>query len=133
MAQSILQKFDTVIDRVLFIEPIAVPVLEPESDEQDQLAQNAFSFSLVFSGVRCILQYVALPFILPLVGIAAATALPLLMVINVLAIVSIVFSVRRFWTIRYSHRWVYLPVAVGALTILIAYTVYDLLELGVLS
>ncbi|MFN8448531.1 MAG: hypothetical protein U0521_08055 [Anaerolineae bacterium] len=46
--------------------------------------------------MRCTLQYVVLPFVLPIFGIAGEVAVPFLLVINVLAIISILYSVRRF-------------------------------------
>ena len=84
----------------------------------------------MFSGARCILQYALLPFLLPLIGVAAEAATPLLLLINLLAIVSITLSLRRFWAIGYKHRWSYLAVASAALTLLIAFTIYDIAQLG---
>ena len=50
--------------------------------------------------------------------------------INLLAMVSIFFSLRRFWTIGYVHRWRYLVVAATALVLLVAFTVYDIMQLS---
>lgn len=93
-------------------------------------AENALTLSLLFSGARCLLQYALLPFLLPLAGIAADAALPILLLINILAMGSIYFSLRRFWTIGYKHRWRYLVVAAAALALLLAFTMYDILKLG---
>ena len=48
-------------------------------------AENALTISLMFSGLRCILQYAVLPFLLPIAGIAADATIPILLIINVLA------------------------------------------------
>ena len=96
---------------------------------QTRGAENALSLSLMFSGMRCILQYVLLPFLLPVVGIAADAAVPMLLLINLIAMASIFFSLRRFWTIGYKHRWGYLAVALAALTLLLAFTLHDLMKL----
>jgi len=93
-------------------------------------AENALTLSLMFSGARCILQYALLPFLLPIIGIAAEATLPILLLINVIAMVSIFFSLRRFWTIGYAHRWRYLVVAAAALVLLVAFTIYDILKLS---
>lgn len=93
-------------------------------------AENALTLSLMFSGARCLLQYALLPFLLPVVGIAADATVPILLLINLAAMVSIFFSLRRFWTIGYAHRWRYLVVALAALVLLLAFTVYDILKLG---
>ena len=89
-------------------------------------AERAFGFSLLVSGVRCILQYVVLPFILPLVGIAAEVAVPITLAINLLAVVLILFSLRRFWQINYRHKWQYLFVALTAWVLLGAFIALDL-------
>ncbi len=92
-------------------------------------AENALTLSLLFSGLRCTLQYALLPFLLPLLGVAADAAVPLLLLINCIAAVSIFFSLRRFWAIGYRHRWRYLLVAATALILLLAFTIYDILQL----
>jgi hypothetical protein len=115
---------DRVMVRLLFIPAPSEPVNTQSTDAQR--AERAFGFSLVFSGVRCILQYAVLPFLLPLVGIAAEAALPILLIINVLAVLSIFYSLRRFWQISYQYRWQYLVVAMVALVILITFTMLDL-------
>ena len=92
-------------------------------------AENALTLSLMFSGARCILQYALLPFLLPIVGIAADATVPILLLINLVAMVSIFFSLRRFWTVGYKHRWRYLVVAATALVLLGAFTMFDIMKL----
>lgn len=118
--QKGMTKLDHMIDRLLLVRPKAM------TDQQTQVAENAFSFSMLFSGVRCILQYVVLPFVLPLVGVAVNVAVPLLLVLNVIAMISVVFSLRRFWRVRYDYRWVYLLVATVTLIVLTIFLVMDL-------
>lgn len=118
------QRADQIMNRLLFVSPAAAVTAR-----QTRRAENALSLSLMFSGLRCILQYVLLPFLLPIVGIAADAAVPILLLINLIAIASIFFSLRRFWTIGYKHRWAYLGVALAALTLLFAFTLYDLMKL----
>lgn len=124
MMQASRVWLDRVMVRLLFIPAPSEPVNTQSTDAQR--AERAFGFSLVFSGVRCILQYAVLPFLLPLVGIAAEAALPILLIINVLAVLSIFYSLRRFWQISYQYRWQYLVVAMVALVILITFTMLDL-------
>lgn len=119
--QAVNNRLDPVMDRILFVKSKTIT----EQAEQAQTAQNALGFSLLFSGVRCVLQYVVLPFVLPVIGIAADVTIPLLLAINVLAMISVIFSLRRFWQIRYTHRWTYLIVAVAALTLLTVFLWLD--------
>lgn len=123
MTETVRTWLEPFINRLLWVSPAPAPTPSAKSAER---AERAFGASLIFSGVRCILQYVVLPFILPLIGIAADTAVPILLAINVLAAVLIVSSLRRFWQIDYKYKWQYLPVAITALLLLVAFTMYDL-------
>ena len=121
---------DELMTRLLFIGRDAAIAGSEDAASAARGAENALTLSLLFSGVRCILQYVLLPFLLPLAGIAADAAVPILLLINLIAMVSIFFSLRRFWSIGYVHRWRYLAVAATALLLLVAFTIYDILKLG---
>lgn len=119
---SVHSKSERLIYRLLFLDP---PV-QAEETTSDTRAERAFGFSLIFSGVRCVLQYVVLPFVLPVVGLAADAATPVILLVNAVALVSILYSVRRFWQIDYKYKWQYLPVAGVALLILCAFIILDL-------
>lgn len=106
--------------RMLFIRP------RPTDTADAQSAERAFGISLLFSGVRCVLQYAVLPFLLPAVGIAAEAATPLLVVITIAAIISIFFSLRRFWQVNYRYKWQYLGVAIVAVVLLTSFILFDL-------
>lgn len=123
-----VSRADTLMTRLLLVKPATE--YAPSATGAGRSAENALTFSLLFSGARCLLQYVLLPFLLPIAGIAADAAVPILLLINVLAMVSIFFSLRRFWTILYAHRWRYLVVAATALVLLAAFTIYDLAQLA---
>jgi hypothetical protein len=70
-------------------------------------ARSAFQKSLFISMARCLLMYVFFPFVLPLIGVAKGVGPVIGLIIGVLAIVSIVFSIRRFWRANHSKRWHY--------------------------
>ena len=124
-----LGRADHIMSRLLLINSPADETATGNAAAQTRSAENALTLSLMFSGTRCILQYVLLPFLLPVVGIAADAAIPVLLLINLIAMASIFFSLRRFWTIGYKHRWPYLGVALAALTLLLAFTMYDIIKL----
>lgn len=124
-----ISRADHLMSRILLIDTSAAETLDYQ--QQSRQAENALTLSLMFSGVRCLLQYALLPFLLPIVGIAADATIPILLGINVIAMVSIFFSLRRFWKIGYDRRWQYLVVALVALSLLIAFTVYDVMTLQV--
>ena len=128
MMDARVSRADSLMAQLLMVEP--APRLAQPGGSAARGAENALTLSLVFSGGRCLLQYVLLPFLLPLAGIAADAAVPFLLLINLLAMVSIFFSLRRFWTILYAHRWRYLVVAGAALALLMAFTAYDITQLA---
>jgi hypothetical protein len=74
---------------------------------------------LLLAALRCALRYVVLPFMIPFVvvatgatrGIVTGAALGLLLILDVLAVIGIVATLRRLWRLRHPRRWQYLPVA----------------------
>ena len=125
-----LSRADNLMARLLLIRSGAGLAAAESEAALQRGAENALTLSLMFSGARCILQYALLPFLLPVIGIAADATVPILLLINVAAMLSIFFSLRRFWTIGYAHRWRYLLVAAAALALLAAFTGYDILKLN---
>ncbi len=124
-----ITRADNIMSRLLFINVGATIPNEKTEEEQTRQAENALTLSIMFSGVRCLLQYALLPFMLPIIGVAADTTIPILLAINVIAMVSIFFSLRRFWAIKYKRRWEYLIVASFALILLVAFTIFDIITL----
>ena len=120
--QTSLVQLDSLIARLLFVKP-AQTVYDDSTSSQ---AENAFSFALIFSGVRCVIMYVILPFVLPLIGIAGQFGVWIDLLINVVAIGAVIYSLRRFWTINYKRKWQYLPVALVALVLLVAFIGLDI-------
>ena len=70
-------------------------------------ARSAFQKSLFISTCRCLLMYIVFPFVLPAVGIARGVGPFIGVVIGILAMVSITYSIRRFWRANHSKRWHY--------------------------
>jgi hypothetical protein len=70
-------------------------------------ARSAFQTSILISAGRCVLMYIFFPFVLPLIGVAKGVGPVIGLAIGMLAIVSITFSIRRFWRANHSKRWHY--------------------------
>lgn len=66
---------------------------------------------LLLAGVRCTLRYVVLPFVLPLLGIVTGAGLGIVLLLDVIAAIAIVATLRQLWRCQHSRRWQYLPVA----------------------
>ena len=91
-----MSRADNFMSRLLFIDQRSLHAAAAAEIAQTRRAENALTISLLFSGVRCILQYVVLPFFLPIFGVAADATVPILLLINLIAMVSIFLSLRRF-------------------------------------
>lgn len=93
---------------------VECPVLPPEA--QVRAGDRLFGGSLAFVALRCTLRYVALPFLLPLIGLASVLSSAIALVIDAVALTTIVLNVRRLWNT--SWRWRYFGLAV-VMTIII--------------
>jgi hypothetical protein len=92
-------------------------------------ARSAFQKSLAFTTCRCLLMYIVLPFVLPAVGIARGVGPVVGIAIGLLAIVSIVYSIRRFWRADHSKRWHYTIFGTAIIAFLIWATIADTIRL----
>jgi len=70
-------------------------------------------------------MYVFFPFVLPLIGVAKGVGPVIGVIIGMLAIVSIMFSIRRFWRADHSKRWHYTIFGVVIIGFLIFLAVED--------
>lgn len=89
-------------------------------------ARSAFQKSLFISTCRCLLMYIVFPFVLPAVGIARGVGPYIGVTIGVLAMVSIVYSIRRFWRADHSKRWHYTIFGTTIICFLIYLAVKDI-------
>jgi hypothetical protein len=94
-------------------------------------ANKAFSTSILVSAVRCILTYILLPFVAPVLGIAKDVGPWVGISIGIVAIACNVLSMRRFWAADHKWRWAYTGIAtvvIGFLLVLMATDVAELLS-----
>jgi len=78
--------------------------------------------SLVFVSLRCTLQYIVLPFLLPLLGLRGDLSLSISIAIDLIALATIAYNVRRLWNT--SWRWRYLGLA-AVMVAFIAFMLYQ--------
>jgi ABC-type iron transport system FetAB permease component len=117
---------DRLMARILFVDPYEIAVTSPVAER----TRAVFGMSLLFSGARCVLQYVVLPFVLPLVGIASDVAVPFMLALSIIAVLSIISSLRRLWAIRYARRWHYFGLATASLFLLAVFIALDIRSLA---
>jgi hypothetical protein len=92
-------------------------------------AQRAFSTSILVSATRCLLTYVILPFVAPVLGLAAGVGPALGVPIGLAAIGSNVLTIRRFWAADHKWRWAYTGLALVVISLLLVLLVTDIVSL----
>lgn len=80
----------------------------------------------LLSAVRCTVQYVVLPFVLPWIGVAGTIPPWLTLALGVLALGALARNVRYLWRQRHARRWSYLLLALTVGASLLLFTVVDL-------
>jgi ABC-type iron transport system FetAB permease component len=89
-------------------------------------AQRALTFGLLLSALRCTVQYILLPFVLPWIGVAASIPPWITLLLGGLALASLTRNVRYLWRLHHVRRWNYLAVASVVATALVIFMVVDL-------
>jgi hypothetical protein len=96
-----------------------------------QPAQRALTFGILLSAVRCTVQYILLPFVLPWIGIATTIPPWLTFVLGALALGALARNVRYLWRLGHARKWSYLFLALvvgGALLVFAAVDLHTLLR-----
>lgn len=74
-------------------------------------AQRALTFGLLLSALRCTLQYIILPFVLPWVGVTTRVAPWVTVLLGALAVTALGRNVYYLWRLHHARRWSYLMLA----------------------
>jgi hypothetical protein len=106
---------------------LRLPTDAPRASEVS--ARQLVEKSLLISMVRCLLTYIVLPFVAPVLGFATGVAPVVGLVVGLVAIVANVASVRRFWRADHRYRWHYTALATVIVAALVWLVVADLVEL----
>jgi len=114
---GVVEMMDRAVARVLRVEP------QPPVPREAVATASSWPFetALLVSGLRCTARYIVLPFVLPLLGVATnatldivtGAALGILWILDVIAAIAIVATLRRLWRLQHPRRWQYLPVALA--------------------
>jgi len=119
--------FDRAVERILRVERTRNDSAKPNLAARG--AENSFMLSMFFTGVRCLLEYVALPFLLPLLGLTGKFGAPIVLVFNIVALAALVSSVRKFYAVDYKNKRAYLFVALVAAVIMLAFIAQSIMTL----
>lgn len=85
---------------------LRIPAVQ-KSAATERDAHRGFRTSLIVSGLRCLVSYLLVPILVPIIGFAGVLAAPLSIAMCVVAGVNGVYSVRRFWLSNHRARWMY--------------------------
>jgi hypothetical protein len=92
-------------------------------------AQNAFSRSIAISATRCLLTYVVLPFLVPLVNLSGVIGPVVGLLLGAVSMVAIVLATRRLFAADHRWRWAYVGLGGGVFVLLIVQAVIDIAAL----
>jgi hypothetical protein len=87
----------------------------------------AFGTSLLVSATRCLLSYIVLPFLAPVVGLV--TVSPVLGIgLCFIGLAANIVAVRRFWSVDHPWRWPYTAICSVVVMMLFVLLVRDVIS-----
>jgi len=89
-------------------------------------ARRSTTAAIVVSGIRCIITYLLIPILAPVIGISDAASAPVTVALSALAIVMGISGVRRFWIADHRARWTYTIFIAVIVALLVVGIVLDL-------
>jgi hypothetical protein len=92
--------------------------------------ESIFGRSIAISAIRCLVTYVFLPLLAPVVKVSGAFGPLLGLALGAVSMVAIVMSMRRFFAADHKWRWGYAGVGAGIFVLLIVAGVSDIVNLA---
>jgi hypothetical protein len=100
--------------------------IDPEAANPSEPEERALGLAIIISGLRCTLQYVILPVVLPLIGLWSGLSLGIVLLFDLLAIGLLVSSLRYFWRVQHPRRFDILPLCAAILLLILGSLAFDL-------
>ena len=92
-------------------------------------ARRVFEVSIYISAARCLLTYIILPFVFPIIGVNTSATPAVGIPVSVIAVVADVMSIRRFWRADHKYRWHYTALAGAIICAMLVLITTDLIHL----
>lgn len=89
-----------------------------------QGAHRAFRIAVVVSAVRCLITYLAIPVLVPVLSLSGWVAAPVGIALCAVAVVNGIVALRRFWISDHRYRWMY-TVFMGIVFLILAVALYS--------
>lgn len=96
----------------------------PESD-----THRIFGASILLSATRCLLSYLVLPILLPLLGLAKGVGPIIGIPVGLLALTFDVLGVRRFWLADHHQKWLFSAIYAAVGTMVLTLVIIDIVGL----
>lgn len=87
-------------------------------------AHRAFRIAVVASGIRCLITYLAIPILVPVLSLSGWVAAPIGIALCVVAVVNGILALRRFWISDHRYRWMY-TIFMGLVFLILAIALYS--------
>ena len=97
----------------------------------EESTHRIFGVSILLSATRCLLSYIVLPIVLPLLGLARGVGPLIGIPVGILALTFDVLGIRRFWVADHHQKWLFsaLYAVVGTMVaVLLVIDVVDVLR-----
>ncbi len=114
-------KADQTMRRLLRVPEDRAPIDESET-------HRIFSASIFLSGLRCLLSYIVLPFVLPAIGLARGVGPAIGIPIGILALTFDFLGIRRFWLADHRQRWAFTALYAVVGTMVLILLIVDLVD-----
>jgi hypothetical protein len=106
---------------------LRVPEAKPVPEEG---AHRIFRVGILLSALRCLLTYIFLPILAPLLGVADGVGPAIGIPLAVVALSFDVMGVRRFWLADHRWRWQMTGIYLAVMILVVALLVGNLLTLA---
>jgi hypothetical protein len=107
---------------------LRIPQRGPAASEDS--THRIFSFSIVLSALRCLLTYIILPVLTPLLGAATSVGPAVGIPLAVVALVFDVRGIRRFWLADHRYRWQMTGIYLVVMGLVVALLVGNLISIA---
>jgi hypothetical protein len=92
-------------------------------------AQSAFQKSIAISATRCLITYIFLPLLRPVIDLSGGVGPALGLIVGTVSMVAIFFAVRRFFAADHKWRWQYAGIGGAIFVLLTVQAVIDVRNL----
>lgn len=113
-----------------FVRRLLLVPERPVRKVRERDVQRLFRTGILLSALRCLLTYVVLPLLGPVLGVTGGVGPAIGLPLAVVALVFDVLGVRRFFVANHRARWQAAGVYAGVMVFVVALMVIDIVQLA---